>query len=67
MNKDSNQIFTDNFYKAEKLYKEKKFLQSLKKYKELLTLNPKHISVLNNIGLNYAMNNLELRKFPDIK
>ena len=61
MSKDNNQIFNDNFYKAEKLYKEKKFLQSLKKYKELLTLNPKHISVLNNIGLNYE----KLRQYDE--
>ena len=47
----SEEAFRSLYIRMEKLYKEKKFLQSLKKYKELLTLNPKHISVLNNIGL----------------
>jgi|TARA_B100000795_G_C22771646_1_gene428148 tetratricopeptide (TPR) repeat protein len=53
MNKVADKKFSDIFHEAEKLYKEKNYLESLTKYKEILNLNPKHISVLNNIALNY--------------
>ena len=55
MNKDtdSNKIFIDNFSAAQKLYEENKFLESLVAYQKLHNQNPKHISVLNNIGLIY--------------
>ena len=53
MNKEAEKIFSDSFHEAEKLYKEKNYLESLKKYKKILNLNPKHISILNNIALNY--------------
>ena len=46
-----DKIFLDNFTQAENLYKENKLLESLKKYQKLYNQNPKHISVLNNIGL----------------
>ena len=53
MNKNVNEIFSESFHEAEKLYKEKNYLESLIKYKKILNLNPNHVSVLNNIALNY--------------
>ena len=53
MIKNTEQFFIDNFTKASALYKEKKFLESLTLYKELLSIKPNQINLLNNIGLNY--------------
>ena len=53
MNKELSQEFINNFYKAESLFKENKFLDSLEMYESLLKENPEHVSVLNNIGLIY--------------
>lgn len=48
-----DQTFIDNFSEAEKLFKNNKLEESLKKYKALLKEQPEHIPVLNNIGLVY--------------
>lgn len=53
MSKELSQEFINNFYKAESLFKENNFLDSLKIYESLLKENPEHVSVLNNIGLIY--------------
>ena len=53
MNKNIKQEFLNNFSEAEKLFKNKNFLESLVIYKKLLNQYPKHISLLNNIGLIY--------------
>ena len=53
MNNEINQRFIDNFLEAEKLYKDKRFNESLEIYKALLEDQPNHISVLINIGLVY--------------
>ena len=46
-------FFIEKFNEAQKLFKEKKFSESLIKYKKILHENPNHVSILNNIGLNY--------------
>ena len=61
MNEQINKNFLDNFYKAEKLYKEKKLLESLEIYKILYKENPNHVSVVNNIGLIYE----KLKRFDE--
>ncbi len=49
MSKDTEQFFIDSFTRAGALYKEKKFLESLTLYKELLSIKPNQINILNNI------------------
>jgi|MDTB01.2.fsa_nt_gb tetratricopeptide (TPR) repeat protein len=51
MTEKPNQIFVDNFSKAENLFKNKKYLESLKIYENLLHQSPNHVSVMNNVGL----------------
>ena len=51
MSEKLDQTFIDNFSKAENLFKNKKYLESLKIYENLLLKNPNHLSVMNNIGL----------------
>ena len=53
MNSKITQEFADSFGEAEKLFKENKFLESLRIYKILLKKKPEHVSVLNNIALIY--------------
>ena len=61
MSKDTEQFFIDSFTRAGALYKEKKFLESLTLYKELLSIKPNQINILNNIGLNYE----KLRRYDE--